>query len=110
MGERAGVGRSGGLLIWVSPTLPEHGMTWARPTSTGSSMPSPPPGPLDPDTAATDPLEDQKQINTAHARLRDLGERAQRPPEELANPVQDPLQPSRATTLAPAIHTLILTN
>ena len=125
-----------GRLIWISPTLPgaRHDMGAAR--EHGSSTPSTPPAyrpwPTAPTRAAAPrsaflsaadgwtrtpaatgryrPLSDnQKQVNTAHARLRGPGERANAQLKNWRILRKIRSSPSRATTLVQAVQTLILT-
>lgn len=123
-----------GRLIWISPTLPgarhdmgaarEHGIiealnTAGVPTMADSAYQGG--GPvirvpqrrrrLDPDTGRYRPLsENQKQVNTAHARVRGPGERANATLKNWRVLRKIRSSPHRATTLVQAIQTLILTS
>jgi hypothetical protein len=108
-----------GRLIWVSPALPgarhdiaaarEHGLIDALTTAqvrvladrgyqgAGPAVTVPQrPRRKDPDTGSYRPLsQNQKDVNTAHARLRGPGER-ERPAQELESPPEDPHQSERS--------------
>ena len=123
-----------GRLIWVSPTLPgarhdlgaarEHGIidtlnaVGVRAVADTAYQGG---GPairvpqrrrrLDPDTGRYRPLSRaQKQVNTAHARLRGPGERAnaQLKSWKILRKIRS--SPNRATTLVQAVQTLIITS
>jgi hypothetical protein len=121
-----------GRLIWVSPTLPgarhdiaaarEHGIIDALTTAgvhvladrgyqgAGSAVTVPQrPRRKDPGTGNFRPLsQNQKDVNTAHARLRGPGERAnaQLKSWKILRKIRS--SPSGATTLVNAVQTLIL--
>jgi len=121
-----------GRLIWVSPTLPgsrhdiaaarEHGILDALDTTELSALADTGyqgAGPtvrvpqrrrrLDPDTGRYRPLsQNQKDVNTAHARQRGPGERvnAQLKSWKILRKIRS--SPSRGTTLVKAVQTLIL--
>lgn len=122
-----------GRLIWISPTLPgarhdmgaarEHGIIQALnaaavPTMADSAYQGGGPAirvpqrrrRLDPDSGRYRPLSDnQKQVNTAHARLRGPGERANAQLKNWRVLRKIRSSPSRATTLVQAVQTLIHT-
>jgi hypothetical protein len=122
-----------GRVIWVSPTLPgarhdmgaarEHGIIDALNAAGVRTMADSAyqgGGPvirvpqrrrrLDPDTGRYRPLsENQKQVNTAHARLRGPGERANATLKNWRILRKIRSSPNRATILVQAVHTLILT-
>jgi hypothetical protein len=121
-----------GRLIWVSPALPgarhdmgaarEHGLIDALTTAqvhvladrgyqgAGPAITVPQrPRRKDPDTGTYRPLSQaQKDVNTAHARLRGPGERANAQLKSWKILRKIRISPSRSTTLVNAVQTLIL--
>lgn len=123
-----------GRLIWISPTLPgarhdmgaarEHGIidalnTAGVPTMADSAYQGG--GPVirvpqrrrrvDPDTGCYRPLSNnQKEVNTAHARVRGPGERANATLKNWRVLRKIRSSPNRAATLVQAVQTLILTS
>ena len=121
-----------GRLIWVSPALPgarhdiaaarAHGLIDALPTAqvrvladrgyqgAGPAVTVPQrPRRKDPDTGSYRPLsQNQKDVNTAHARLRGPGERANAQLKSWKILRKIRTSPSGATTLVNAIQSLIL--
>lgn len=121
-----------GRLIWASPALPgarhdmgaarEHGIIEAITDANLTTLADTPyqgGGPairvpqrrrrLDPDTGRYRPLSAaQKQVNTAHARLRGPGERANAEIKNWKILRKIRSSPNRATTLIKAIQTLVL--
>jgi hypothetical protein len=121
-----------GRLVWISPPLPGARHDRARPASTASSTRSPsmtslprptPPtkvrgrpwsfrdGDGDPDTGRFRKLsQNQKDVNTAHARRRGPGERVNAELKNWRVLRKIRSSPSTAATLIAAVQTLMIAN